>query len=125
MVFVFLTILFSGYKKELGFYLLNEMRNENPYSGIKTPKYLDNSDTCKNWVDTSLPIKSLEFQKNIYGSLLISSVYYYDVIALETRSLDICEGNINADSMFYSTNHGIVKLSFTNGDKWDLESIEL
>jgi hypothetical protein len=42
-IIIVLFFIISGCKKELGVFLLNEMKNENPYTGDETLKYLSNN----------------------------------------------------------------------------------
>jgi len=43
LVLLVLFLIFSGCKKELGIFPLNEMKDENPYNGTETIKYLSNN----------------------------------------------------------------------------------
>ncbi len=210
----FLTLLIlivGGCRKELGVYLLNEMKNENPYTGYETLTYLSsNADTiilrgngrfteefhsdhdgtaddkyyvneldkcsfteenenyeliiqlasrtlnthqgaqskiltsylldisfndisasvsnsCRSLTsNVKLPISSFANSNNSYDSLLINGKYYHDVVVLSTDYYsDDCSENMQTDSIYYCTSHGIIKMVFLNNEVWELESIEL
>ena len=209
LIFIFFFIFLAyGCKKELGVYPLNEMKDENPYKGSETLKYLDNNgdtiifhgngrytqefhsevdygrngeyfvnelDRCSftedennyelfiqlasrtrfiansrrktmtgyymdlEFIDQSeptntdcasyvtgvpLPIIDLKDSDFFYDSLLVNGIYYYDVVLFSDNSILLYDGDCSerfrADSIFYCISDGIIKLTFTNNNSWNI-----
>ena len=77
---IILTFIFiiSGCKKELGVYPLNEMKNENPYTGDETLKYLSNN------------FDTIVFQGNGRYTEEFHSDYYYNHDKYYVNEKDKC-----------------------------------
>ena len=213
IIIISFIFIISGCKKELGVFLLNEMKNENPYTGSETLKYLDNNgDTiifhgngryteefhsevdygrngkyfvneldrcsftdeennnelfiqltsntvkfntyhqretttgymidvkvtdhsgentkgCDSYV-TIVPIPIIDFKDSnfFYDSLLVNNIYYYDVISFSDNSFLLhygdCNERLRAETIYYCTSDGIIKIAFENDTTWNLLNIE-
>ncbi|PKP32637.1 MAG: hypothetical protein CVT99_04700 [Bacteroidetes bacterium HGW-Bacteroidetes-16] len=72
----------------------------------------------------TLPIIDHQNSNSFYDSLLISGTYYYNVVAFSNLVYSgVCTESMSADTIFYCTTNGIIKLSFNNNTSWSLLNV--
>lgn len=73
----------------------------------------------------TLPLSESFAPDIIIDSLLINDIYYHEIYPLHVNILNgYCNEKMKADTIFYSTSYGMVKIVFENNITWEILSID-
>ncbi len=88
----------------------------------------NSSDGCNSYTNyTDIPLYENYYKTCFFIDLIsITDKYYYDVFVDSSLvHYGECSTVNHAERLFYSTQYGILKIDFSNGTTWELESVSL